>query len=168
MGLAAGVLGGLEQAAELAQAFDVLVAGRCVVADDCAGTRSFPEAGKPAYLVACTNNARRVPTYCALAVKAGVPLIFKTEFPNGKLHRRRRLGSESRNLGTAFDAPWRSHRARLVIEPATWGHAPMVLRGNGPCRSPSDRRRCPAALACAKFWTDWHERCRPRADCTSW
>lgn len=91
-GLAAGILGGLDQAAaaaELATSFDFLVDDACVAQGDCtASVRPFLAAGKPAYLVAFTNNARRMDAYCALAAEVGAPLIFKTEFLNGKLHRR--------------------------------------------------------------------------------
>ena len=87
-GLAAGMVNNLGQAAELAGAFDFLVADRCVAAGDCAGVRPFVEAGKPVYLVAYTNQARRMDAYCALAAEVAAPLIFKTQYLNGKLHRR--------------------------------------------------------------------------------
>jgi hypothetical protein len=87
-GLAAGMVNNLGQAAELAGAFDLLVADRCVAAGDCAGVRPFVKAGKPVYLVAYTNQARRMDAHCALAAAVGAPLIFKTQYLNGKLHRR--------------------------------------------------------------------------------
>jgi hypothetical protein len=87
-GLAAGMVNNLGQAAALAGAFDLLVADRCVAAGDCAGVRPFQEAGKPVYLVAYTNQARRMDAHCALAAEVGAPLIFKTQYLNGKLHRR--------------------------------------------------------------------------------
>ena len=82
-------MGDLPQAAELAAAFDFLVADGCVPGGDCAGAvRPFLVAGKPVHLVAYTNSMRRMNEACALAAKLGVPLIFKTQFLNGKLHRR--------------------------------------------------------------------------------
>jgi hypothetical protein len=87
-GLAAGIVNDLGQAAELARSFDFLVADRCVAEGECTGVRPFLEAGKPVYLVAYTNQARRMDAYCALAAEVGAPLIFKTQYLNGKLHRR--------------------------------------------------------------------------------
>lgn len=87
-GLAAGLMGDPGQTASLAAAFDFLVADGCAAAGDCAAARPFLAAGKPVYLVAYTNAARWMGTYCALAAEVGAPLIFKTGFPNGKLHRR--------------------------------------------------------------------------------
>lgn len=89
-GLGAGIVGDLAQAAELAPAYDFLVAEGCTAGGDgCpAGVRPFLAAGKPVYLVAYTNNRQRMDTGCALAAELGAPLIFKTAYPNGKLHRR--------------------------------------------------------------------------------
>jgi hypothetical protein len=86
--LAAGIVNDLGQAAELAIAFDFLVADRCVAEGGCAGAWPFLAAGKPVYLVAYTNQARRMDAYCALAAEVEAPLIFKTQYLNGKLHRR--------------------------------------------------------------------------------
>jgi hypothetical protein len=87
-GLVAGIVNDLEQTAELATAFDFLVADGCVADNDCAGVRPFLAAGKPVYLIAYTNVPRRMDAYCALAARVGAPLIFKTQSLNGKLHRR--------------------------------------------------------------------------------
>ena len=87
-GLAAGIVNDLGQAAKLTASFDFLIADRCAAAGDCAAVRPFLEAGKPVYLVAYTNQARRMDAYCAVAAEVGAPLIFKTQFLNGKLHRR--------------------------------------------------------------------------------
>jgi hypothetical protein len=87
-GLAAGIMADPGQAAELAAAFDFLVADGCAAKGDCDGVKPFLAAGKPVYLVAYTNQARRMDASCALADEVGAPLIFKTEYLNGKLHRR--------------------------------------------------------------------------------
>jgi hypothetical protein len=88
-GLAAGILGDLGQAAELAAAFDLLVADGCDAGDGCAAAaRAFLASGKPVHLVAYTNAARRMDEACAFAKELRAPLIFKTQYPNGKLHRR--------------------------------------------------------------------------------
>jgi hypothetical protein len=88
-GLVAGIMGDLGQAAELASAFDLLVADSCDPGSDCAtAVRAFLAAGKPVHLVAYTNTTRRMDALCAFAAELGAPLIFKTQFLNGKLHRR--------------------------------------------------------------------------------
>jgi hypothetical protein len=82
-------MGNLGQAAQLAAAFDLLVADGCDADGDCAGAaRAFLAAGKPVHLIAYTNAARRMDAFCAIARGLGVPLILKTQFLNGKLHRR--------------------------------------------------------------------------------
>jgi hypothetical protein len=87
-GLAAGLLNDLGQASELAGAFDFLVASDCSTAEGCAAALAFLRAGKPAYLIAFTNVARRMDLLCRQATALEAPLIFKTQTRNGKLHRR--------------------------------------------------------------------------------
>lgn len=89
-GLGVGLLGDLAQAAELATAYDFLVADGCAMAaDGCrAAAEPFHALGKPVYLVAYTNSPRKMDTACGVAAELGLPLIFKTQYPNGKLHRR--------------------------------------------------------------------------------
>ena len=87
-GLAVGLIDSLGQASELAGRFDFLVASDCLVAGDCAAALAFSQAGKPVYLVAYTNVARRMDLLCTEAAALGTPLIFKTQTMNGKLHRR--------------------------------------------------------------------------------
>ena len=86
-GLAAGIMNDLGQAAELATAFDFLVADACVAQRDCTQAEPFLRAGKPVHLVGYTNVARRMDEACALAGTIGAPLIIKTQSLNGKLHR---------------------------------------------------------------------------------
>ena len=87
-GLAAGIWNDLAQARELAPAFDFLVADRCAAAGDCGGVRPYLAAGRAVFLVAYTNQPRRMDAYCAVAAQTGAPLILKTQSLNGKLHRR--------------------------------------------------------------------------------
>lgn len=87
-GLAAGILGAGGLAPQLASLFDFLVEDRCVAEGDCTATKPFLEAGRPVYLIAYTNNERRARAYCDIAAETGAPLILKTQFANGKLHRR--------------------------------------------------------------------------------
>jgi hypothetical protein len=87
-GLAAGIWNDLAQARELAPAFDFLVADGCAAAGDCGGVRPYLAAGKAVFLVAYTNRPRRMDAHCAVAARAGAPLILKTRSLNGKLHRR--------------------------------------------------------------------------------
>jgi hypothetical protein len=87
-GLAAGIWNDLAQAHELAPAFDFLVADGCAAAGDCGGVRPYLAAGKAVFLVAYTNRPRRMDAHCAVAARAGAPLILKTRSLNGKLHRR--------------------------------------------------------------------------------
>jgi hypothetical protein len=87
-GLAAGIRNDLTQARELAPAFDFLVADSCAAAGDCGGVRPYLAAGKAVFLVAYTNLPQRMDAYCAVAARTGIPLIFKTQSLNGKLHRR--------------------------------------------------------------------------------
>lgn len=88
-GLAAGIVGSLAQAAELAPAFDFLVDDACATsAEGCAAAKPFRAAGKPVFLIAYTNTPRKMDAACAAAAEIEAPLIFKTQYPNGKLHRR--------------------------------------------------------------------------------
>jgi hypothetical protein len=87
-GLAAGIINDLDQAVELTNAFDFLVADTCIDQSDCAAVQPFLAANKPVFLLDYTNVARRMNEHCAVALKIGVPLIFKTQYLNGKLHRR--------------------------------------------------------------------------------
>ena len=87
-GLVAGIINDLDQAAELASAFDFLVADTCIDQGNCAAVQPFLAADKPVFLLAYTNVARRMNEHCAAAMKIGAPLIFKTQYLNGKLHRR--------------------------------------------------------------------------------
>ena len=87
-GLAAGIINDLDQAAELANAFDFLVADTCIDQGNCAAVQPFLAAHKPVFLLDYTNVARRMNEHCAAAMKIGAPLVFKTQYLNGKLHRR--------------------------------------------------------------------------------
>ena len=53
-----------------------------------AAVQPFLAANKPVFLLDYTNVARRMNEHCAAATKIGVPLVFKTQYLNGKLHRR--------------------------------------------------------------------------------
>ena len=87
-GLAAGIVNDLDQAAELANAFEFLVADACLEQGNCAAVQPFLAAHKPVFLLAYTNVPRRMNEHCAVAEKIGGTLIFKTRYLNGKLHRR--------------------------------------------------------------------------------
>ena len=87
-GLAAGIINDLDQAAELANAFDFLIADACIDQSNCAAVQPFLAANKPVFLLDYTNVARRMNEHCAAAMKIGAPLVFKTQYLNGKLHRR--------------------------------------------------------------------------------
>ena len=87
-GLAAGSLNDLGQASELANTFDFLVGSDCSAVEDCTAVRAFRQVGKPVYLIAFTNIARRMDMLCRDALTLEAPLIFKTQTLNGKLHRR--------------------------------------------------------------------------------
>jgi hypothetical protein len=88
-GLAAGIVGDLVQAADLAPVFDFLVDDTCATsAEGCAAAEPFRAAGKPVFLIAYTNAPRKMDAACAAAAEIEAPLIFKTQYPNGKLHRR--------------------------------------------------------------------------------
>lgn len=88
-GLVAGAIGGFAEPAELVDAFDFLVADGCLARDGCAQALApWRTAGKPAYLVAYTNQAGKMDRLCGEAAELGVQLIFKTRSLNGKLHRR--------------------------------------------------------------------------------
>jgi hypothetical protein len=87
-GLAAGIINDLDQAGELANAFDFLVADTCIAQSNCAAIQPFLAANKPVFLLDYTNVARRMNEHCAAIKEIGVSLIFKTQYLNGKLHRR--------------------------------------------------------------------------------
>ena len=87
-GMAVGLLNDLAQAAELAPAFDFLVADGCMPAGGCGSVRPFLAADKPVFLIAYTNQPQRMDAYCAAATAVAAPLIFKTQSLNGKLHHR--------------------------------------------------------------------------------
>jgi hypothetical protein len=88
-GLAAGIMvNGTEPGEELAALFDFLVADGCLAVGDCSLARPFLRAGKPVHLIGYTNVDQRMDRYCALAADIGAPVIFKTQYLNGKLHRR--------------------------------------------------------------------------------
>jgi hypothetical protein len=88
-GLAAGiVVDGTGPGGETVAPFDLLVADGCLAAGDCSFARPFLRAGKPVHLIGYTNVAQRMERFCALAAELGAPVIFKTQFLNGKLHRR--------------------------------------------------------------------------------
>lgn len=88
-GLVVGAIGGFAGSAGVASAFDFLVADGCLGADGCAAAlEPWRAAGKPAFLVAYTNQAGKMDRLCGEAAALGLPLIFKTRSLNGKLHRR--------------------------------------------------------------------------------
>ena len=87
-GLAAGIINDLDQAAELANAFDFLIADTCIDQGNCAAVQPFLASNKPVFLLDYTNVVRRMNEHCAAAMKIGAPLVFKTQYLNGKLHRR--------------------------------------------------------------------------------
>jgi hypothetical protein len=88
-GLAAGILvSGPGQGETMAAAFDLLIADGCLAVGDCSLARPFVRAGKPVHLIGYTNVGQRMDKFCALAAELGAPAIFKTQYLNGKLHRR--------------------------------------------------------------------------------
>jgi hypothetical protein len=88
-GLAAGItVDGTELREAMANPFDFLVADGCLAAGDCSLARPFLRAGKPVHLIGYTNVGQRMDRFCALAADVGAPVIFKTQYLNGKLHRR--------------------------------------------------------------------------------
>jgi hypothetical protein len=87
-GMVAGIMNDLDQAVDLANSFDFLVADACIAQRDCAAVQSFLAVSKPVFLLDYTNVPRRMDEHCAAAMKIGASLIFKTQYLNGKLHRR--------------------------------------------------------------------------------
>ena len=78
----------LDQADELANAFDFLISDTCIAQSNCAEVQPFLATNKPVFLLDYTNVARRMNEHCAAASAVGAPLIFKTLYLNGKFHRR--------------------------------------------------------------------------------
>ena len=88
-GLVAGAIGGFAEPSELVDGFDFLVADGCLAWVGCADAlEPWRTAGKPAYLVAYTNQQGKMDRLCHEAAELGFQLIFKTQSLNGKLHRR--------------------------------------------------------------------------------
>lgn len=88
-GLAAGAIGSFAGPAELDAAWDFVVADGCQPERACAEALApWRSAGKPAYLVAYTNQATKMDRLCSEAAEHGLQVIFKTQSLNGKLHRR--------------------------------------------------------------------------------
>jgi hypothetical protein len=87
-GLAVGLMNALELAPELIEDVDFAVSEGCFEAGTCAALLAYRKRDMAAYAVEYTNVRRKMDAYCAEAAELDLPLIFKTQSLNGKIHRR--------------------------------------------------------------------------------
>jgi hypothetical protein len=87
-GLAVGLMNALELAPELIEDVDFAVSEGCFEAGACAALLAYRKRDMAAYAVEYTNVRRKMDAYCAEAAELDLPLIFKTQSLNGKIHRR--------------------------------------------------------------------------------